>query len=330
MVPRIHDSIKRLLDTFHTFLTNITPYDTMNCQGLIIKPMNDTTQHDQLPTKETTEGNTLETIESTYSSSAVVPKETLEKVNGETVDLSKIKGDTPEEKRANLQAEIEKNPSAHLILNREVGPFQAEVRRGWNEAEQTRYESIMVKEATKTVDLPGFGNTTLKDIRVGRNEGPKEDVPFWGSAEFTELAIKRPPDKSYADQLESALDEIADGATTFTKRTFEFEGNTIILEASSDPANIAKWGGEKFHIYTDIAYEDKPEIFRAILPSLSLGRNEPDERPLAGYAMNLKRISVDLSKTTGTIGRTFFEYRLIDKSEVSKKNPNETPGPESR
>lgn len=265
--------------------------------------------------------NTLDTLdERSYSSGAAIPLEQVERINGKPIDITNVKGTTPEEKIANLQREAEKSPGAHLILRREVGSFHAEIRRGWSEEEQKQYESIMVRDATKTVKMPGFGETTLTNIRVGKNEGPKESVPYWGSAEFHELNIKRPAEETYAALLEEARAELGqEQGNKKTKRTFEFDGHTVTLEVSNDPADKEQWEGNDFHLFMDIPFENNPEVFRATLPSLSLGRHEPDERPLAGYAMSLRNVSVDLSKTKGTIGRAFFKYQLIDRSEVPQE-----------
>lgn len=294
----------------------------------------DDLSHDRI-TRETPEAgtpdakNTLDTLdERSYSSGAAVPLEQVERINGKPIDITNVEGNTPEEKIANLQREAEKSPEAHLILRREVGSFHAEVRRGWNEEEQKQYESIMVRDATKTVEIPGFGETTLTNIRVGKNEGPKENVPYWGSAEFHELNIKRPAEETYAALLEEARTELKQKqGHEKIQKTFEFDGHTVTLEVSNDPADKVTWENQDFHMYTDIPFEDNPEVFRAVLPSLSLGRHEPDERPLAGYAMSLRNVSVDLSKTKGTIGRAFFTYQLIDRSEVSQGEQDKNNAP---
>ena len=282
----------------------------------------DDTSHDQL-TRKTPETGSLDTLDDrSYSSSSVVPMEQLEKVNGKSLDITNVDGDTPEEKLKNLEAAVEGQTSAHLILRREVGPFHAEVRRGWDEDTKSQYENIMVREATKNVKIPGFDETTLKNIRVGLDEGPKADVPMWGTAEFESLNITRPTEAVYAKALEEAREKVSalDGINKVTS-TFKFEGRTVTLEVSNNPEDKAKWEGQDFHLYTEIPFEDNPEILRATLPSLSFGRKEPDERPLAGYAMYIRNIAVDLSKKSGVIGRAFFSYKLIDRNEVQADKP---------
>lgn len=285
----------------------------------------DNRSHDQLPGKSPETGSLDSLDERSYSSSAAVPLEQLERIDGKPLDITNVDGGTPEEKFANLQAEAEGRKSAHLILRREVGPFHAEVRRGWDEDTKKQYENLMVREATKSVKLPEFGETTLTNIRVGRDEGPDAKVPYWGSAEFDTLNIPRPPQETYAELLEEARSEVGQGERSKkVVRTFDFEGRTITLEVSSNPADHARWGGRDFHLWTHVAFDDNPEIFRAVLPSLSLGKHEPNERPLAGYAMSLRHIDVNLDDDReGAMGRAFFTYSLIDRSEVPREEPAE-------
>lgn len=259
------------------------------------------------------ESTDLESLENEYSSGA---PESLETVDGKPVDLSTIEGNTGEEKRANLSKELEARPQAHLKLSREVGRFKADIRRGWNDDQESAYESMKLEGATKTAEMPEFGETTLKNIRMGVEKGKQA----WGDAEFDSLNVERPKLEDFQELYDKAKAEMETGTSAKEKiaTTFTFNGREVKLEVASKPQE--GWGGKDYHVYANWSYGDMPVIFEAKFPMLSTDKHAPDERPMTDQPQrfHLSEIQVNLDEDyTPPMGRAKFKMNLEQPGEAS-------------